>query len=101
LCASLLTIFAIACDEDGKTAPETCATPPLEIYDIQDPPSSSGAGSEENPCVTPVGHAVSPTGGGTDAGAGSTNGGRAGRGGNSASDAGAGGALDMAGAGGG
>jgi hypothetical protein len=72
--ASLLVLFAVACDEDGETAPEKCADPPLQIFDIQDPPSSGGQdGEATNPCVTPVGHAVSPVGGASpsgDAGAG-------------------------------
>jgi hypothetical protein len=60
--ASLLILAAVACDEDGKTAPDICSDPPLEIFDIQDPPSSGGEGGagEVNPCVTPVGHAISP-----------------------------------------
>jgi hypothetical protein len=97
LCGSLLIFIALGCDEDGKTTPEICASPPLEIYDIQDPPA--GGAGEENPCVTKVGHAVSPNGG-TDVG------GSTGRAGSSASNAGgagadAGGPPDMAGAGGG
>jgi hypothetical protein len=65
--ASLLVLAVTGCDEDGKTAPEKCGTPPLEIFDIQNPPSSSGdggaGGDATNPCVTPVGHAVSPSAG--------------------------------------
>jgi hypothetical protein len=66
LCASLLVLTAAGCDEDGKTAPEKCGTPPLEIFDIQNPPSSGGEGAggeATNPCVTPVGHAISPSAG--------------------------------------
>jgi hypothetical protein len=64
--ASLLLLAAAACDEDGKTAPDTCADPALQIFDIQDPPSAGGEGSEAaNPCVTPIGHAVSPNAGTT------------------------------------
>lgn len=61
--ASLLVLFAVACDEEGETAPERCAEPPLQIFDIQDPPSGGQGGEATNPCVTPVGHAVSPSAG--------------------------------------
>jgi hypothetical protein len=86
-------LLGVACDEEGKTAPATCADPPLPIYDI-----SAGApaepGDQVNPCVTPVGDAYSPP---TDVG-GSTglppsgSGGEAGDGAGGASNAGAGGA---------
>lgn len=57
--AALLALVAVACDEDGKTAPDTCADPPLEIYDLaeEDP---AEPGDQANPCVTPVGDAFSP-----------------------------------------
>ena len=70
--SALLLVVAVACDEDGKTAPERCADPPLPIYDIQ----HAGAPSDDNarfnddagggdssgatpPCVTEVGHGIS------------------------------------------
>jgi hypothetical protein len=105
--ASLLIFVALGCDEEGKTAPETCASPPLEIYDIQDPPSGEGGAGAgvDNPCLTKVGHAVSPSSeiAGSSNG-GSSNGGRSNGGssnGGSSNSAGAGGASDAeAGAGG-
>jgi hypothetical protein len=71
--ASLLLAFASgvsACDEDGKTAPERCADPPLPIFDIQ----AAGAPADDNaqyPCSTPIGHAVNFDGSMATAGAGS------------------------------
>jgi hypothetical protein len=91
--ASLLILIALGCDEDGKTAPEKCGTPPLQIYDIQDPPADDD--SADNPCVTPIGHAVSPAG---ELGGSTANGGSSVNGG-APSDAGAGGAPDTAQAG--
>jgi hypothetical protein len=84
-----------ACEEDGKTAPATCADPPLAIYDIQ----TGGARDDQNPCTTDIGHAVSSIGtstagtasGGT-ATAGSSSGGTSGSGGTATAEAGAGGA---------
>jgi hypothetical protein len=117
--------FAVtACEEDGKTAPERCADPPLPLFDIRTmpPPSddnrrfndgSSGDGSGLPPCITEVGHAVSSFGdgsagetgtagttasGGTSASGGSSNGGGSG-GGASGGDGGAA-ASSNAGAGG-
>jgi hypothetical protein len=92
-----------ACEEDGKTAPATCAEPPLAIYDIQ----TGGArdGDDKNPCTTDVGHAISsigtPTAGtasGGTATAGTSSGGKAGSGGTTTVDAGAGGAGGAGGA---
>jgi hypothetical protein len=68
--ASLLLAFASgvsACDEDGKTAPERCADPPLPIFDIQ----AAGVPADEYPCSTPIGHAVNFVGSMATAGAGS------------------------------
>ena len=81
--ASLLLLATAGCDEEGKTAPEKCGTPALEIFDIANPPDdrSDGAGGDGNPCVTPIGHALSPSAGTGGTGNGSTS-----------SDAGAGGA---------
>jgi hypothetical protein len=82
--ASLLALVAVACDEDGETTPEAC--PPLEIFDIQHPGNGGEGGEATNPCVTPIGHAISPS-----AGTGGTS--TAGKGGMAtSSDAGAGGA---------
>ena len=101
LSALALVASAGACEEDTKTAPATCADPPLTIYDIQAgaPPTTT------NPCVTPPGHSVSQvisgdtggnpaTGGGGKGGvAGSAGkGGSGGKGGATTTDAGAGGA---------
>jgi hypothetical protein len=90
--ASLLLLAAVACDEDGETAPDACADPPLQIFDIQDPPSAGGeGGAVTNPCVTPIGHAVSPNAGTTSASTGGSS--SVGNGGMAAgTDAGAGGA---------
>src|SRR5689334_14678064 len=49
-----------ACEEDGKTAPATCAEPPLAIYDIQ--PGGGRGDDDGNPCTTDVGHAISSIG---------------------------------------
>jgi hypothetical protein len=65
LCALLLAATLGACGEDGKTAPDTCAEPPLPLFDIQ----QAGAPSVDNPCVTKPGHAISAVGT-ADAGAG-------------------------------
>lgn len=56
--ALLFVLVPLACDDDGKTAPEKCADPALPIFDIQ----AAGAPADDNkrfPCVTRVGHAVS------------------------------------------
>jgi hypothetical protein len=55
VCALLLAAALPACGEDGKTAPERCADPPLPIFDIQ----RAGAPHVENPCVTQPGFAIS------------------------------------------
>ncbi len=90
LSAAVFTLGLIACGEDGKTAPERCADPPLPIFDIQ----SAGAPADDNaryndagelPCVTEVGHGVSGPAGDDSSSGGSD-------GGNSPADAGAGGA---------
>lgn len=74
----LLAGSTVACEEDSKTAPDRCADPMLQIYDIQ----AAGAPADDNRqynqydasgklisrCVTEVGHAVSeviPAGGTT------------------------------------
>jgi len=86
--ASLLILSTASCDEEGKTAPEICATPALEIFDIQ-----GGAEGTTNPCVTKIGHAISPTPTfGGSAVAGSATGGTTTGGAPASSDAGAGGA---------
>jgi hypothetical protein len=54
-CSLVLATALSACGEDGKTAPEKCAEPPLPIFDLQ----LAGAPSVDNPCVTPPGHAIS------------------------------------------
>ena len=54
-CALVLGTMLGACGEDGKTAPDRCAEPPLPIFDIQ----QSGAPSVDNPCVSKPGHAIS------------------------------------------
>lgn len=84
-----------ACEEDGKTAPATCADPPLAIYDIQ----TGGVRDDQNPCTTDVGHAISSIGSstaGTSTG-GTSTGGKGGSGG-AATDAGAAGAGGAGGA---
>jgi hypothetical protein len=52
----LLGALAVACEEDGKTAPEKCGSPPLLIYDVQ---GGAQGDPDANPCVTDEGHAVS------------------------------------------
>jgi len=95
---SVLALIVVAglpaCEEDSKTAPERCADPPLQIYDIQ-----AGAPAETNPCITPIGHSVNsiaPAGGTSTptAGTGGKGGsGSGGKGGSTAmANAGAGGA---------
>jgi hypothetical protein len=54
----LLGAASFACDEDGKSAPDKCGDPALQIYDIQ----TAGEPADDNarfPCVTEIGHAVS------------------------------------------
>ena len=95
----LLAAAATACEEDSKTAPATCADPALPIYDIQ-----GGAEDVNNPCVTPVGHAVSSIAGGSsvDTGGASDTGGTAGSSGSAGKGgtAGSGGSAGKGGAGG-
>jgi hypothetical protein len=70
-----LVTGALACEEDGKTAPARCADPALPIFDIQ----AAGVPSDDNaqyPCVTPVGHAINSSD--TDPTAGTNTGGAAG-----------------------
>lgn len=108
--AALLLLGVAACDEDGKTAPERCADPPLPIYDIQ----HAGAPADDNarfnddagggdssgatpPCVTEVGHGISKpvvvgTGGGSSGTSGTTSTSGSGGLGGSPAEAGAGGA---------
>jgi hypothetical protein len=54
LAALLLVAVAAACDEDGKSLPEHCADP-LPLDDI----ANAGVPAVTNPCVTPIGDAVS------------------------------------------
>ena len=97
----LLGAASTACDEDSKTAPEKCGTPPLLIYDIQQGAEDGAAGA--NPGVTKVGHAVSqilpPTPSGGNATGGNATGGTAANGGNSGKG-GSGGKSGSAGKGG-
>ncbi|RYZ08485.1 MAG: hypothetical protein EOO73_08555 [Myxococcales bacterium] len=109
--ALAFSLLAVACDEDGKTAPQRCSTLP-EPFDIQKTPApeddnrslnvgSGGEGALPN-CVTEVGHAVSsfsdglggeassPGSSGSGGSGGSSSGGEAGTAGSA--DAGAGGA---------
>jgi hypothetical protein len=115
--ASLLTLLAVACDEEGKTVPARCVEgvdqPIFDIKTVVDgggPPDYSAipdhdfpvGGTSNRPCITNTGHAISPvpsesagsggtaTGGTSNGGAnaGGTDGGGAPAGG---SDAGAGG----------
>ncbi len=95
--AALLISIALGCDEEGKTAPETCITTDFETYDIQDPPENPP--DADNPCLTAIGHAVSPAneiGGSTSVGGTAGSGGTAGT---SVDAGGAGGAPDTAQAG--
>ena len=81
-----------ACEEDGKTAPATCADPPLAIYDIQ---AGGARGDDKNPCTTDIGHGISSIGTSSTAGtasSGTSSGGKAGSGGTATAEAGAGGA---------
>lgn len=103
--AALGALAISGCGEDGKGVPARCTDPPLPIYDIQNAgaPADDFARFNEPgalPCVTEVGHAVSPAAGGGSSGgsagnvgtgaASSTSGG--GGLGGSPADAGAGGA---------
>jgi hypothetical protein len=87
LAAALLVTVAAACDEDGKSLPATCADP-LPLDDI----ANAGVPAVTNPCVTPIGDAVSSVGprGTTTTTAGTSTGGNASQGGADA-DADAGG----------
>jgi hypothetical protein len=97
--ALILVAGLAACEEDGKTAPERCADPPLPIFDIQ-----AGAPADTNPCVTAVGHSISmgpSTSGGTTAiTAGTSSGGKGGSGGSAGKGGSGGTATADAGAGG-
>lgn len=100
LVALALAVMAAACDEDGKTAPERCADPPLPLFDIQKTPPpeddnrrfndvAAGDGPALRPCITEVGHAVSSF---SDGSAGETSsGGTSSSGGSSSGGIGAGG----------
>ena len=74
-----LTVVTAAsgCDEDGKALPATCADP-LPLDDI----GNAGFPDTANPCVTPIGDAVSfiSNGGTTTTTSGSSSGGNAGKG---------------------
>lgn len=104
--AAFLTLFAVACDEDGKTVPSKCVdTAEQPIFDIktQVPPAGALADygaipSHDNPCITNTGHAISPVYGGSSneatagtssggTGSGGTGGGGTGGGGTSAGSA--------------
>jgi hypothetical protein len=91
----LLGAASAACDEDGKTAPDKCGTPPLMIYDVQ----GGAQDADGNPCVTPVGHAISEILPATPSGGTAASGGSAGKGG-SAGNGGKGGSVGLAGQGG-
>jgi len=88
-----LVTMAAACEEDGKSLPATCAEP-LPLDDI----ANAGVPAVTNPCVTPIGDAVSSVGtaGSTTTTAGSSTGGNSTAGSPNGSqggaDAGAGGA---------
>jgi hypothetical protein len=80
---SLAAPAVAACDEDGKSLPAACADP-LPLDDI----ANAGAPEVSNPCVTPIGDAVSsiePGGSNTTAGASSGGAPNAGQGGADAS----------------
>lgn len=88
---------AVACDEEGKTAPERCSDP-LPIFD----PATADVPTDHHPCVTPVGDAVSSVGNAPSpgaAGSGSPGAGEGGAGGEGVAG-GEGGAGDEGGAGG-
>jgi hypothetical protein len=96
----LLVATSFACDDDGKTAPDKCGDPALQIYDIQ----SAGEPADDNakyPCLTKIGHSVSsivPAGGSTSS---TTTGGNGGGGtGGKASTGGTGGKASTGGTGG-
>ena len=96
---SLLTLLAVACDEEGKTVPARCVEgvdqPIFDIKTVVDagaPPDYSAIPDHESPCITNTGHAISPvpsdgTGSGGNRPDGGVNGGGASAG---ASDANAG-----------
>jgi uncharacterized membrane protein YgcG len=102
--AFVLMTAAMGCDEDGKTAPERCAQPPLEIFDIQKAaPPAEGGEAALNPCVTPIGHAISSIDTGDAGGTSATGGTTAGTGGGGTTSTGGtsgGGGTPDAGAGG-
>jgi hypothetical protein len=89
----MLALFVMsvanACDEDGKPLPATCAGP-LPLDDI----GNAGSPDVNNPCLTPIGDAVSFVTSGTPT-PGTSSGGKGGSGNQNAGgmgDAGAGGA---------
>ena len=66
-CASLLTLFAVACDEEGKTVPARCVEGVDQpIFDIKThvdagaPADYSAIPDHDSPCITNTGHAISP-----------------------------------------
>ncbi len=76
-CAGVLCAVAVACDDDGKSAPPACSDPPLELFDVAAGAPAS-PGDQVNPCVTPVGDAYSPPpqfGGSSSGGSGTSDGG--------------------------
>jgi hypothetical protein len=94
----VLGAASTACDEDGKTAPDKCGTPPLMIYDVQ----GGAQDADANPCVTHVGHAISEILPATPSGGTAASGGSAGKGGSAAKggSAGKGSSVGLAGQGG-
>lgn len=72
-----------ACSDEGQAVPERCVDPALPIFDFKEEPPPADD-NRQYPCVTPVGHAEPPSGGGTTSAGGAPASGFAG-------DAGAGG----------
>ena len=73
--ALVVLVAAVACDEEGKSAPERCQDPLLPLFD----PAHAGAPSDDNrmyPCVTEVGHSVSFIGNAPSPSAGTSSGGK-------------------------
>jgi hypothetical protein len=82
-----VALVTTACDEDGKSLPAACADP-LPLDDL----GSAGTPDVTNPCVTPIGDAVSYVDDGTSTAGGAPSGGGAPNGvGQGGADAGAGG----------
>jgi hypothetical protein len=80
--ASLLTLLAVACDEEGKTVPARCVEGVDQpIFDIKTevdagaPPDYSAIPDHDSPCVTNTGHAISPVPSGGTATGGTSSGG--------------------------